>query len=81
MNSNTRRVAVVGGNRVPFARCNSVYAHASTQDMLTAALDELTAACPTPSPPTSASASGQTPQLNGHMTPLEPKAKTGRKSQ
>ena len=41
MNSKTRRVAVVGGNRIPFARSNSVYAHASNQDMLTAALDGL----------------------------------------
>jgi hypothetical protein len=48
MNSKTRRVAVVGGNRIPFARSDSVYAHASNQDMLTAALDGLTAACPTP---------------------------------
>jgi acetyl-CoA C-acetyltransferase len=36
-----RRVAVVGGNRIPFARSNGVYAHASNQDMLTAALDGL----------------------------------------
>jgi acetyl-CoA C-acetyltransferase len=35
------RVAVLGGNRIPFARSNSVYAHASNQDMLTAALDGL----------------------------------------
>ena len=41
MNSKTRRVAVVGGNRIPFARSDSVYAHASNQDMLTAALDGL----------------------------------------
>ena len=41
MNSKTRRVAVVGGNRIPFARSNSAYAHASNQDMLTAALDGL----------------------------------------
>ncbi len=39
----TRRVAVVGGNRIPFARSNSAYAHASNQDMLTAALDGLAA--------------------------------------
>lgn len=31
MNSKTRRVAVVGGNRIPFARSNSVYSHASNQ--------------------------------------------------
>lgn len=36
-----RRVAVLGGNRIPFARSNSVYSKASNQDMLTAALDGL----------------------------------------
>ena len=36
-----RRVAVIGGNRIPFARSNSAYARASNQDMLTAALDGL----------------------------------------
>jgi acetyl-CoA C-acetyltransferase len=36
-----RRAAVVGGNRIPFARSNGAYAHASNQDMLTAALDGL----------------------------------------
>jgi acetyl-CoA C-acetyltransferase len=41
VNSTTRRVAVVGGNRIPFARSNSVYSRASNQDMLTAALDGL----------------------------------------
>ncbi len=39
MISSTRRVAVVGGNRLPFARSNTVYATASNQDMLTAAID------------------------------------------
>ncbi len=43
MQSSTRRVAVVGGNRIPFARSNTVYAHASNQDMLTAAIDGLVA--------------------------------------
>ena len=38
-----RRAAVVGGNRIPFARSNGPYAHASNQDMLTAALDGLAA--------------------------------------
>ncbi len=38
-----RRVAVIGGNRIPFARSNSRYASASNQDMLTAALDGLVA--------------------------------------
>ena len=36
-----RRVAVIGGNRIPFARSNTVYADASNQDMLTAAIDGL----------------------------------------
>ena len=43
MNQTTRRVAVIGGNRIPFARSNSVYSDASNQDMLTAALDGLVA--------------------------------------
>ena len=38
-----RRAAIVGGNRIPFARSNAAYAHASNQDMLTAALDGLVA--------------------------------------
>jgi acetyl-CoA C-acetyltransferase len=37
------RVAIIGGNRIPFARSNSRYATASNQDMLTAALDGLVA--------------------------------------
>ena len=41
MPSTPRRVAVLGGNRIPFARQNTVYANASNQDMLTAALDGL----------------------------------------
>jgi acetyl-CoA C-acetyltransferase len=41
MNSKTRPVAVLGGNRIPFARSNGAYAKASNQDMLTAALDGL----------------------------------------
>ncbi|MFE6903191.1 acetyl-CoA C-acetyltransferase [Streptomyces sp. NPDC057717] len=36
-----RRVAVVGGSRIPFARSDGPYATASNQDMLTAALDGL----------------------------------------
>jgi len=39
----TRRAAVVGGNRIPFARADGPYAQASNQDMLTAALDGLIA--------------------------------------
>ncbi len=36
--SNVRRVAIVGGVRIPFARSHGAYARASNQDMLTAAL-------------------------------------------
>ena len=43
MESKTRRVAVLGGNRTPFARSNGAYADASNQEMLTAALDGLAA--------------------------------------
>jgi acetyl-CoA C-acetyltransferase len=43
MQESTRRVAVLGGNRIPFARSNSVYASASNQEMLTAAIDGLVA--------------------------------------
>ncbi|HEX3517969.1 MAG TPA: acetyl-CoA C-acetyltransferase [Solirubrobacteraceae bacterium] len=43
MNPATRTVAVLGGNRIPFARSNSAYATASNQDMLTAALEGLVA--------------------------------------
>jgi acetyl-CoA C-acetyltransferase len=38
-----RRAAIVGGNRIPFARANGPYARASNQDMLTAVLDGLVA--------------------------------------
>jgi len=38
---NGRRVAVLGGNRIPFARSDSAYADASNQDMFTAALTGL----------------------------------------
>jgi acetyl-CoA C-acetyltransferase len=41
MNSSARRVAVLGGSRIPFARQNGPYASASNQDMLTATLDSL----------------------------------------
>lgn len=43
MNSSSPRVAILGGNRIPFARSNKEYAHASNQDMLTSALDGLIA--------------------------------------
>lgn len=36
-----RRVAIVGGNRIPFARSNTVYATATNQQMLTSALEGL----------------------------------------
>jgi acetyl-CoA C-acetyltransferase len=35
--------AIIGGNRIPFARSNGPYAEASNQDMLTTALDGLVA--------------------------------------
>jgi acetyl-CoA C-acetyltransferase len=43
MNASPRRVAVLGGSRIPFARQNGPYAKASNQDMLTATLDSLVA--------------------------------------
>lgn len=43
MSQPTRRVAVLGGNRTPFARSNTAYADASNQEMLTAAIDGLVA--------------------------------------
>ena len=43
MAAQTRQAAIVGGNRIPFARSNSRYARASNQDMLTATLDGLVA--------------------------------------
>ncbi|HYR25761.1 MAG TPA: acetyl-CoA C-acetyltransferase, partial [Aquabacterium sp.] len=36
-----RRVAIIGGNRIPFARSNSVYSNISNHEMLTAALQGL----------------------------------------
>ncbi len=39
--TSVRRVAVIGGSRIPFARSNTVYAHRSNQDMLTAAFTGL----------------------------------------
>ena len=39
--STVRRVAILGGNRIPFARSNTVYAKASNQEMLTATLQGL----------------------------------------
>src|SRR5436305_13361127 len=43
MSPTPRRAAIVGGNRIPFARSNGPYAEASNQDMFTAALDGLIA--------------------------------------
>ncbi len=39
--SGQNRVAILGGNRIPFARSNGSYADVSNTDMLTAALDGL----------------------------------------
>jgi acetyl-CoA C-acetyltransferase len=41
MNAKARRVAVLGGIRIPFARQDGPYARASNQDMLTFTLDAL----------------------------------------
>ena len=41
MAEHRRRVAVLGGNRIPFARSDTAYADASNQDMFTAALTGL----------------------------------------
>lgn len=38
-----RKVAILGGNRIPFARSNKEYANASNQDMLTSAINGLVA--------------------------------------
>jgi acetyl-CoA C-acetyltransferase len=39
--STIRRVAILGGNRIPFARSNTVYSNVSNQEMLTATLQGL----------------------------------------
>ncbi|CAA9492241.1 MAG: 3-ketoacyl-CoA thiolase @ Acetyl-CoA acetyltransferase, FadA2, partial [uncultured Solirubrobacterales bacterium] len=39
--SSPRRAAILGGNRIPFARSGGAYAQAGNQDMLTATLDGL----------------------------------------
>ena len=41
MNSSARRVAVLGGIRIPFARQNGPHARASNQDIMTATLEAL----------------------------------------
>ena len=42
MNPNTiRKVAIVGYNRIPFARANTAYANVGNQEMMTAALNGL----------------------------------------
>ena len=41
--SRPRPAAVIGGNRLPFARANGAYANASNQDLLTASLEGLVA--------------------------------------
>ncbi|WP_139852264.1 acetyl-CoA C-acetyltransferase [Acinetobacter pullicarnis] len=40
-NNTVRRVAIIGGNRIPFARSNGAYFEVSNSDMLTAALNGL----------------------------------------
>ncbi|MDN6619847.1 MAG: acetyl-CoA C-acyltransferase, partial [Corynebacterium variabile] len=41
--SSPRKVAILGGNRIPFARSNKEYSSASNQDMLTATINGLVA--------------------------------------
>ncbi len=41
MSKNVRRVAIIGSNRIPFVRSNTVYTYASNQQMMTAALNGL----------------------------------------
>lgn len=41
MTQQVRRVAIIGSNRIPFARSNTAYSYSSNQDMLTAALNGL----------------------------------------
>lgn len=41
MSQSVKRVAVIGGNRIPFCRSNTAYFGASNQDMLTAAIEGL----------------------------------------
>ncbi len=41
MNAGQHRVAILGGNRIPFARSNGAYSDASNTDMLTAAFNGL----------------------------------------
>src|SRR5215204_6274518 len=43
MATTARQAAVVGGNRIPFARSNGDYFEASNQDMLTTTIDGLAA--------------------------------------
>lgn len=43
MTTAPHRVAIIGGNRTPFARAGTAYAKASTQDLLTTALEGLIA--------------------------------------
>lgn len=38
---NIKKVAIIGGNRIPFVKSNTSYSNASNQDMLTAALNGL----------------------------------------
>ena len=38
MNGELRRIAIIGGNRIPFCRSNSMYSEKSNMDMLSAAL-------------------------------------------
>jgi acetyl-CoA C-acetyltransferase len=45
MNTHTQRVAILAGNRIPFARSNTAYSRASNQQLLTTALQGLIDRC------------------------------------
>ena len=41
MTDSLRRIAIVGGSRIPFCRSNSIYSEKTNMDMLAAALQGL----------------------------------------
>src|SRR4051812_50145163 len=73
-----RRAAIVGGNRIPFARSNSKYAQASNQDMLTTALDGLVARFGLQGQQVGEVVAGAAPQ---HARDLHPTPEAGPRSQ
>ena len=64
-----RHAAVLGGNRIPFARQNGPYAHASNQDMFTAALDGLVSRFGLQGRPPRRGRRGRRPQAQPRLQP------------